>query len=250
MTGQAAAARHWIERWERQQERYAIHRERRFTAMIDVIEHAAAGIARPLVVDLGCGPASLAQRIHDRIPRAEIVAVDADPFLLVLAGAGRPRVARYVQATLGDETWLGTVALERAPDVFATSTTLHYLSPPQLATLYGQLASALRPGGLVVNGDHLPPDDGPIAALAAAVGSSPRAAPRDHADDWSSWWTGVAEDRTLGPLLATTGRLGPAVDGDHVTSEPRHVELLLAAGFRAAGTVWRSADSAVLVAVS
>lgn len=249
MTGRAAAARHWIERWERQQERYAIDRELRFTAMIDVIEHAAVGCSRPLVVDLGCGPASLAQRIHDRIPDAEIVGVDADPFLLALAGAGRPGVARYVQATVGDDTWLATLALERAPDVFATSTALHYLSPPQLAALYHQLVGTLRPGGLFVNGDHLPPEGGPIAGLAAAVGSSAAAAPPTPADDWSSWWAGVADDPALGPWLET-GRSGPAVDGDHPVPAAQHVELLVAAGFRAAGTVWRSGPSAVVVAVS
>ena len=62
-----AAARDWIARWDRQQEVYLPDREERFTALIDAVE-AAAGRPDPLVLDLGCGPGSLAVRLLARLP--------------------------------------------------------------------------------------------------------------------------------------------------------------------------------------
>jgi SAM-dependent methyltransferase len=53
----SAAARNWIDRWDRQQEVYMPDREDRFTALIDAVE-AGAGRPDPLVLDLGCGPGS------------------------------------------------------------------------------------------------------------------------------------------------------------------------------------------------
>src|SRR6202161_4342386 len=83
----AAAARDWIGRWDRQQEVYMADREDRFTALIDAVE---AGAVRPdpLVLDLGCGPGSLSVRLLARLPEATVVAVDADPVTLALGRCG------------------------------------------------------------------------------------------------------------------------------------------------------------------
>jgi SAM-dependent methyltransferase len=105
----AAAARDWIGRWERQQEVYLADREERFTALIDAVE-AGAGRPDPLVVDLGCGPGSLAVRLLDRLPAAVVVAVDADPVTLSLgraAYAGRPGL-RFADVDLGIGTRPGS----------------------------------------------------------------------------------------------------------------------------------------------
>src|ERR1700743_1111995 len=81
-----AAARDWIARWDRQPEVYLPDRGERFTALIDAVE---AGTRRPdpLVLDLGCGPGSLATRLLARIPAATVIAVDADPVTLSLGRA-------------------------------------------------------------------------------------------------------------------------------------------------------------------
>ncbi len=81
-----AAARDWIARWDRQQEVYLPDREDRFTALIDAVE-AGTGRPDPLVLDLGCGPGSLAVRLLTRLPQATVVAVDADPVTLSLGRA-------------------------------------------------------------------------------------------------------------------------------------------------------------------
>ena len=67
-------ARDWIERWDRQQEESLPDREDRFTALIDAVEEGT-GRPDPLVLDLGCGPGSLAVRLLDRLPRATVTRV-------------------------------------------------------------------------------------------------------------------------------------------------------------------------------
>src|ERR1700758_1545038 len=106
-----AAARDWIDRWDRQQEVYLPDREERFTALIDAVE-AAAGRPDPLVLDLGCGPGSLAVRLLARLPEAPVVAVDADPVTLSLGRAAYGALPGLVFAdidlrTPGGESLLG-----------------------------------------------------------------------------------------------------------------------------------------------
>ena len=81
-----AVAGAWIDRWDAQQQSYLPDREERFTALIDAVQECA-GRPDPLVLDLGCGPGSLATRLLERIPAATVVAVDADPLLLALGRA-------------------------------------------------------------------------------------------------------------------------------------------------------------------
>ena len=165
-----AKARLWVERWERQQQRYAIDREERFTVIADVVEHVTAGQRRPLVLDLGCGPGSLAARLARRLPHAEIVGVDMDPLLLALARAHRSRAARYVEAVIGEDGWVEALGLGRPLDAAVATTALHYLPEPTLLRTYRELGAVLRPGGVLVNADHLFQDPGPASALTWHVG--------------------------------------------------------------------------------
>jgi len=94
-------ARDWIERWDRQQEESLPDREDRFTALIDAVE---AGTERPdpLVLDIGCGPGSLAVRLLARLPQATVIGIDADPVSLTLGRAaysGVPPPTRRWSAT-------------------------------------------------------------------------------------------------------------------------------------------------------
>src|SRR5258708_12513072 len=86
-----AAADAWIERWDAQQQAFLPDREERFTALIDAVQECA-GRDDPLVLDLGCGPGSLAVRLLARIPPASVIAIDTDPLLPRLAPA--PRTSR------------------------------------------------------------------------------------------------------------------------------------------------------------
>lgn len=184
-----ATAEQWVERWELQQQRYAVDREERFTVIADVVEHVTAGRAgRPLVVDLGCGPGSLAARLVRRLPDAEIVAVDRDPVLLELGRTHHPDAARYVDAEIGGPGWTGTLGLDRPLDAAVSTTALHYLDRDTLLRTYRQLASLLRPG-----------------ASSSTATISPRTPP---ARPGSSPMSGDAEPTGSGPSPTRTGAPG------------------------------------------
>ncbi|AXE89270.1 class I SAM-dependent methyltransferase [Streptomyces sp. Go-475] len=248
-----ATAERWVERWELQQQRYAVDREERFTVIADVVEHVTAGrAARPLVVDLGCGPGSLAARLVRRLPQAEIVAVDRDPLLLELGRTHHPDAARYVDAEIGAPGWTRALGLDRPLDAAVSTTALHYLDRDTLLRTYRQLAALLRPGGVLVNGDHLPQDETGPAGIASHVGQ--RRADRQRAfahEDWGSWWAAVADDPELADLLAERRDREASPDTGTPAELPlsAHLDLLRQAGFRKAGPVWQYGDSCVAVAV-
>ena len=102
-------ARHWLDRWDRQQEFYMVDREERFAVIADVVE-ATCG-PEPLIVDLGVGPGSLSIRLLDRMPRARVVGIDADPLLLGLARTayGDRRGLRLVDHDLRLPGWLDEI---------------------------------------------------------------------------------------------------------------------------------------------
>ncbi|MFF5983260.1 class I SAM-dependent methyltransferase [Streptomyces olindensis] len=248
-----ATAERWVERWELQQQRYAVDREERFTVIADVVEHVTAGRgARPLVVDLGCGPGSLAARLVRRLPEAEIVAVDRDPLLLELGRTHHPDAARYVDAEIGAPGWTGALGLDRPLDAAVSTTALHYLDRDTLSRTYRQLAALLRPGGVLVNGDHLPQGETGPAAIAAHVGQCRAGRQRAFAhEDWGSWWAAVADDPELADLLAERRdrEASPDTGSPAELPLPAHLDLLRQAGFRTAGPVWQYGDSCVVVAV-
>jgi SAM-dependent methyltransferase len=246
-------AKVWVDRWERQQQRYAVDREERFTVIADVVEHATAGLPRPLLLDLGCGPGSLAARLAERLPDAEIVAADMDPLLLELGRTHHADAARYVDTVIGEEGWTDALGLERPLDAAVSTTALHYLPEPSLLRTYRSLAALLRPGGILVNGDHFPPGAPPCADITAYVGRrrAERTGGHRH-EDWRSWWDAAARDPELADLVDERERRRPAhgvgAGGDRLPVS-RHAELLRRAGFRHVTPVWQFGDSAVLVAV-
>ena len=66
------------------------------------------------MLDLGCGPGSLAVRLLDRMPAARVVAIDTDPLLLALGRAayGGRSGLRFVDQDLrnraGRQRWAWT----------------------------------------------------------------------------------------------------------------------------------------------
>lgn len=250
----------WISRWDAQQEWYMPDREERFTVLIDAVE-AGAGREDPLVLDLGCGPGSLAVRLLDRMPAARVVAVDADPLLLELGRtgyAGRPGL-RFADQDLREPGWASALGLDRAADVAMSTTALHWLTAGQLRAMYAELVTVLRLGGLVLDGDHLKEDEraAPVLArLGDAV--SERATHRRlsgreaHREDWKAWWQAATTDPELAGAAAERERR--RLSEDHHGSESvllvQHVAALRAAGFAEIGTLWQYGENRVLCAVA
>jgi SAM-dependent methyltransferase len=246
----------WIDRWDAQQQEYMPDREERFTALIDAVAEGA-GRPDPLVIDLGCGPGSLAVRLLDRIPAATVVAVDADPVLLTLgraAWAARPGL-RFADLDLRMAGWTGRLGLDRPADAAVSTTALHWLLPPDLTAMYAEAATALRPGGVLLNGDNLAEDETSPTLVRLGRALIEREARRhpagDGAETWTSWWEAVAADPELGALARRRERIGLGA-GHHGSPSGRlavHVAALQKAGFEEVGTLWQHGDNRLLCAV-
>jgi SAM-dependent methyltransferase len=254
-------ARDWIERWDRQQEESLPDREDRFTALIDAVQEAT-GRPDPLVLDLGCGPGSLAVRLLDRLPHATVIGIDADPVSLALGQAAYGHAAdgqaglRLVDVDLRVPGWSARLGLDRAPDAAVSTTALHWLRENELRALYAELAAVLAPGGLLLNGDHFTLDakESPTLArldLALRQREDQRRFPGGHSESWSAWWADAAADPLLAGHIAERERR--RVDAGHHGSESTqlatHVEALLQAGFAEVGTLWQRGDNRLLCAV-
>lgn len=247
-------AREWIERWDRQQEVFLPDREERFTALIDAVQ-AGAGRADPVVLDIGCGPGSLSVRLKDRLPAATIIGIDADPVTLALAGAAHPDL-RLADLDLRVPGWPARLGLDRPADVAVSTTALHWLPEPELRAFYLELTSALKPGGLLLNGDNFKLDDKQTPVLARLDTAmreleDARRFPAGHAESWSGWWEAVAADPVMMKYSAERDRR--RVDAGHHATESTqlqtHVDALRAAGFAEIGTLWQRGDNRVLCAV-
>ncbi|RDI50113.1 class I SAM-dependent methyltransferase [Nocardia mexicana] len=254
MTGavlDAARARYWIDRWDRQQEYYMPDREQRFEVIGDVLDELLER-RDPLIVDLGVGPGTLSERLLQRFPGATVVGVDADPLLLGLAdlALASPRF-RTVYADLRAEGWLGALGLDRAPDAFVSTTALHWMNRIPLRELIGTCADALAPGGLFVDGDHL--YEGPAGPRLDALGramTARRALRRgtSEMEDWAAWWEAVEQ----APELADLVRLRDGGFEHKVHDRPTahdYVDFARAAGFAEAGIVWQYGDDRVVVGI-
>jgi len=274
-----AVAAEWLDRWDSQQEGYVADREERFAVLADIVAAAVAGVPNPLVVDLGCGPGSLAARLADRLPGATFVGVDADPLLLGLARSHYGSLATWVRADLADPSW--TDALPGPIHAAVSTTALHWLRPDQLTTLYRTLAEHTAPGGVFANGDHLALADDGLATLGTAVGTG-RAARAGVAgrEEWADWWDAALRDERLSAIAAgrtrpraasasagdastpgTDSANGPGSDGpggdaagaEHHHGSNRlsitdHVELLRAGGYSAAAPLWQVGEDQIVVA--
>jgi len=247
----------WIQRWDRQQEETLPDREDRFSALIDAVEEGT-GRADPLVLDLGCGPGSLAIRLLDRLPRATVIGIDADPVSLTLGQAAcqdRSGLC-FIDLDLRVPGWSRQLGLRRAADAGVSTTALHWLPEQDLRAMYAELATVLRPGGLLLNGDHFAVDakEAPTLArldLALRQREDLRRFPCGHSESWRAWWEAAAADPLLADQVAERRRR--QVDAGHHGSESTqlaaHVEALRGAGFTEIGTLWQHGDNRLLCGV-
>jgi len=249
-------ARAWIDRWDLQQQGYLPDREERFTALIDVLEDAV-GRPGPLVVDLGCGPGSLAVRVLTRMPQATVVAIDADPLTMALGRAayGDLPGLRFVDADLRVAGWSASLDLDRKPDAVVTTTALHWLTQDALVATYAEAAKLLSPGGVLLNGDHMLEDDSAPTLTRLGRAMSARREQRymsaTRIESWDDWWAAVAVDPDLAALHAE--REARSVESEHHGSPAGFLSVqtraLQAAGFTEVGTLWQYGYNRLLCAV-
>lgn len=242
----------WLRRWDRQQESFNPDRERRFSAMFDIAE-AAVG-RRFKALDLGCGPGSLTVRLLRRFPSARCVAVDYDPVALRVGEGALGSLGgrlQWVDAKLGRKGWVDRLPYRRF-DAALSTTALHWLTARALGQLYRDLHRLLRPGGVFLNGDHLPwgSENPRLSRLAESVRHV-----RFHSvsldsewSGWRAWWEAAEKVPALKPLFR--------VREERQSQHPKHGDLPMAvhvralrrAGFREVAVVWQDVENRVLLA--
>lgn len=179
--------------------------------------------------------------------------MDADPLLLGLARSAYAETANLeiVEADLRVDAWASALPVAEV-DAVVSTTALHWLSAAELSRVYDTCGSLVRPGGVLVDGDHFDAPDalprvGEICrhvedARAARVGVT------DH-DEWGAWWRAVGEAPELSGLVGERGARPIAHDVDDRPDLEGHASLLRAAGFTEVGPVWQQGGDRVLVAV-
>jgi SAM-dependent methyltransferase len=238
--------------WDVQQESFNPTREKRFELMLDVL--GASLPARFTALDLGSGPGSLSARLLRRFPAARVVAIDYDP---VTQRIGRGALGTFggrltwVDAKLGGRGWT-----DRLPpgkfDAALSTTALHWLTDPNLARMYRDLARRLRRGAVFLNGDHMPwgDDDRGLSRVAGRVYElrHGRAVSRSEWNTWKKWWDEVEKIPALRPYFAERKRRAAhhPRHGDPALSV--HVTALRHAGFRDVGVLWQVFSNRVLYA--
>lgn len=248
-TGSAPDWEGWARRWDDQQTGYVPDRDAQFALMFDVMERLSA--APGALLDLACGPGSLAARALERFPGADVVGVDLDPLLLAMAEHTIGHRCRLVTADLRADGWDEALG-DRQFDAVCSATALHWLDADRLGPLAQVLATRLRPGGVFVNYDSMlgDPAQPRLRDLSAALR-------RDHdgeaqaagAEDWEHWWADAAKVDAFLPLLAERDlRFGERRHGQGSTLT-RHGDALREAGFAEVDTLTQWAERRLLVAI-
>jgi SAM-dependent methyltransferase len=261
----------WQESWDRQQQAFMPDREERFSAMLDAVA-AVTGGRPPRVLDLAGGTGTIALRTLARFPRARVTVLDQDPVLLAIAEASLRERGTVVDADLADPGWqakLPTDGVDRttptgrgdkAPqtaggfDAVLTATALHWLPAERVATLYAEIREVLRPGGIVVNADHMPEESLPLLSERLREHGRQQREARyaaGAATSWPDWWRIVAEDEFLAPRAAERERIYPVGHHSQEWTPPAiwHVDALRVAGFTEAGVLWRGGTDAAVAGV-
>ncbi|MGI0129622.1 MAG: class I SAM-dependent methyltransferase [Thermoplasmata archaeon] len=243
----------WLRRWDEQQESFNPERDRRFSAMFDVLE-AAVG-KRFAALDLGSGPGSLSARLLRRFPKARCVAVDFDPVALRIGegalGSVQGRLS-WVDAKLGRPGWVERLPRRRY-DAALSTTALHWLTAKELRRFYRDLYGVLRKGGVFLNGDRLPwgAEHRRLSRLAESVRRVRfRGASLDSEwAAWRQWWEAAERLPELKPLFRERAQRQSQHPRTGDTSLEFHREALERAGFREAAVVWQDLENRVLLAV-
>jgi SAM-dependent methyltransferase len=237
MTPYITAPETWQESWDRQQEAYLPDREHRFAAMLDVVDAVTDG-APPRLLDLAGGTGTISLRALSRFPAADVTLLRDQ--------------AAVVTADLASSDWRASLP-HREYDAVLTATALHWLPGERLRDLYAEVHGVLRPGGVLVNADHMPDDGLPALSKALTARAEARRSARYAAGaalSWSDWWDRAGADPVLAPLVKRRWEIYPS--GHHSAWTPPvswHLDALRAAGFAEVGVVWRGGADAAVAAV-
>ncbi|HLN88046.1 MAG TPA: methyltransferase domain-containing protein [Candidatus Limnocylindrales bacterium] len=137
--------------WVDKDSRRAAEREAQFNAALSWLSVFVSGQSR--VMDLGCGPGTLAEKLLGAFPEMQMICSDGSDEMLKLA---RQRLASYgnrvsyAQADFSADNW--TANLPRQLDAVVSARAIHNLRNLKLiGPVYGHIHELLRTGGVFMN---------------------------------------------------------------------------------------------------
>jgi len=241
--------RYWVKRFEKMQKRYLVRWEDRFEIIVRLLEAKEDDVN--LVVDLGCGAGSLAERILKAFGECKITAIDFDPTLLMLAKARLGKFgkrARIVLQDLREKSW--TNCVKGKVDAVVSATALHWFSADQLTDLYQQLAGVLKPSGIFLNADHVASDS---AAIQKAWEQHREIMRNDegygNGDAWDGFFEACAEALNMDVHRIRQKAIGQWVGVEEGLPLAWHFDRLQECGFASVDCFWRCDCDAVYGAI-
>ncbi|MGH3938791.1 MAG: class I SAM-dependent methyltransferase [Pseudonocardiaceae bacterium] len=250
MTGQidTIAWAQWLRRWDAQQTGYIPDREEAFALMLDVLGRLDAAPGR--LLDLACGPGSLADRALRRFPDAVVFGLDIDPVMLELGRRTLGDRVRWVEADLRSPDWAGKLVGAEF-DAIVSATALHWLDSEHVPHVAQGLAELLRPGGVFLNLDSLLTDPGAPRLAELTRELSREAGPATGAafEDFYAWWEALAAEPALAALFTERDRrFGPRRHGTG-TAITEWEQALRAAGFAEVAPLTQALNHRLLAAI-
>lgn len=243
-------AESWVRRWDRQQAGYVPDRAETFSLMFDIIEHLDATPGR--LLDLACGPGSLAAMAIERFPDSHVVGVDLDPVLVELGRRTLGERVEWVEADLREPGWTGQLD-GPAFDAVVSATALHWLDAEYWPALTAGLAARMRPGGVFIDYDTLLADPGNprLAEVTETVRRerTERTFAEFQVEDFAAWWTAIAEEPALRTLVAERDRRFGSRRHGAGTTLTQVERWLREAGFTEVATLTQYADRRLVVAI-
>jgi SAM-dependent methyltransferase len=197
-----------------------------YDELIAEVARALDHAARPVrtVVDLGIGTGALARACLERAPAARAWGIDADADMMAIARTRLGRMSRRVTMTTG------SFLDEALPscDAMVASYSLHHIRTRRAKqAFYRRCYRALRPGGVLINGD-----------------CAPASTPRGFARDLDVWFNHLG--KTFGSRARGRRVYESWADEDVYLPLAEENRLLEGAGF-AVDVPWRRSPFAVIV---
>jgi SAM-dependent methyltransferase len=194
----------------------------------ELIAEAARALghaARPVrtIVDLGIGTGALARACLEFARGARVRGIDADAAMMAIAHTRLGHLSRRVTMTTGSFL---DAALPPCDAIVASYSLHHIRSPRTKLAFYRRCYRALRPGGVLINGD-----------------CAPASTPRGFARDLDVWFTHLG--KTFGSRAQGRRVYESWADEDVYVPLAREIDMLEQAGFNV-DVPWRRSPFAVI----
>ena len=188
------------------------------------VGHAARRVRH--IVDLGVGTGALAKACLAAAPGSRVWGIDADVAMMEVA---RKRLGRMMaRVTLVEGSFL-EVPLPRCDAIVASYALHHIRAPRRKQAFYDRCFRALRPGGVLVNGDW-----------------APASTSQGFARDLDVWFAHLG--RTFGGRAGAKRVYQSWADEDTYVPLAVELRMLARAGFQT-DVPWRKSPFAVIVAL-